>query len=182
MRKSNYWESTPSEKERGIFINYRHVDIMAAVAIDELLIPHYGEQNIFRADRSLRPKDDYKEILHRAVARAGIVLALVGHNWSQSLIDGRHDWVIVELQNADKHDVPMLPISITRTHNDHDDDMRWTPVEKPVETLTRETLPLSIPQKLIEGKSATFGTTKPREDVENIQEIIEHIFTEAPHS
>lgn len=179
MRKSNYWESHSPEK--GIFINYRHVDIMAAVAIDELLIPHYGEHNIFRADRSLRPKDDYKEILHRAVARAGIVLALIGHNWSQSLIDGKHDWVLVELENADRHQVPTLPVYITRTHNEHDERMEWTPVERPLETLSHESLPPSISPKFIQREGVTFGTTKPREDIEDIRKVIEHIFSESSY-
>ena len=167
---ARYWESNPPSP--GIFINYRYVDIMAAVALDELLIPRFGEGAIFRADRSLRKGELYKEALFEAVACASILLVIIGSNWSQSLIEGKHDWVLLELSEAKEYRVPILPVFMTRIHNEHTAEMKWSPVERCLEQITKDTLPPGVPCDLLDGERVTFGTATPKEDAWRLTEAI----------
>lgn len=168
-----YWEASPPTP--GIFLNYRYVDVMAAVAIDTLLQPHFGEQTIFRADRSLKPNDPYKDILTQAVARASLMLAIVGQNWGRSLVEGNHGWALLELRQAGNFHVPILPISLTWTRNDHNSQMLWNPVEVPTEEIGKDNLPPGVPESFLQNKPIYFGTQEPEVDAVNISHTIKAI-------
>lgn len=140
--------------------------------MDELLVPWFGEETIFRADRSLQEGELYKEALFKAVACASVMLAIIGSNWAQSLVERRHDWVLLELSEAQEYKVPILPVFITRVHNEHTAAMRWRPVERHLEHVTKDTLPPGVPSNLLDGEYVTFGTRAPKEDAWRVAEAI----------
>lgn len=168
-----FWEVDPPEP--GIFLNYRYVDIMAAVALDEMLTPYYGTHAIFRADRSLQPGQPYNTIIPYAAGRASIMLVIIGQGWAQSLTEGKHRWALQELRYAEDARTSMLPICLRWTHNDHNSDMLWTPVEVPTEVIDANGLPECIPVRLLDNEPAFFGTRQPKEDVVDITRVIETI-------
>jgi len=172
----SFWEQDPPAP--GIFLNYRYVDIMSAVALDTMLIPRYGARSIFRADRSLQPGDLYKTIIPQAAARASLMLVIIGHNWGQSLAEGRHRWALTELHEAKNANTPMLPVCLRRTLNDHASDMRWNPVEVPAEMISANSLPECIPDCLLDNNPVFFGTQQPSEDTAAITKVIETIAPE----
>jgi hypothetical protein len=167
-----YWETSPPRP--GIFLCYRWVDTMAGVAIDNLLIPAYGEENIFRADRSLRPGEPFKQPLNEAVERASAMIAIVGLGWAQSLRDGKHEWALYEILQAQEHDVPVLPVYLTRTHYGHEEtgSDEWQPIERPLETLTGEDLPMGVDPAFLDAEYLTFGTSHPREEGRRIVQAL----------
>lgn len=154
---------------------------MAAVAIDELLIPTYGEENIFRSDRSIRPGEDFKRALNDGVERASAMIAIVGLGWAQSLREGKHEWVLYEILQAQRCKVPILPVYLTRTHYGHEEtgSMEWQPIERPLESLTPETLPAGVDHAFLEAERLTFGTSRPREEsrliVEALGRLVPHL-------
>jgi len=176
-RGACYWDEGVDSP--GVFINYRYVDVAAATHLDALLCSEYGDQNIFRADRSLQPGDLYDDILSVAAARAAIMLVLIGQDWAKSLVAGRHNWVFVEMDVADNNDVPLLPVFLTRVHNEHDERKLWTPIERPHEAIVAlHDLPPGVPRSLLVTQQVTFGTMQPEADARQIIRAIDAIVSE----
>ncbi len=171
-----YWEEGGSSQ--GVFINYRYLDIAAAAHLDALLCLAYGDQNVFRADRSLRPGDLYNDILTAAAGRAAVMLVIIGQNWTQSLAEGRHNWVFAEIGVADDNDVPLLPVFLTRVHNEHDERKLWTPVERYHEEISTPCdLPPGVPRSLLLDKRVSFGTTRPEADARQIIRTVDAVIS-----
>jgi hypothetical protein len=157
---------------------YRHVDIRAAVAIDEgLIAKHFMPHTIFRADRSIQPGEQFREVLDRALLCARAILAVVGEGWSASLTAGKHTWAAREIRLAQDRDIPILPVvlaqytAVTPT---------WQPVERPVERLTADTLAPDIDPSILDTEVVTFGLVNPARDIANIAVALTRILPDLP--
>lgn len=65
-----------------IFICYRRVDEpYAATLIDQVLVPRFGSDMVFRASRSIRVGDDFEEKIFEAIRAASVLLVVIGPHW-----------------------------------------------------------------------------------------------------
>lgn len=162
----NYWDKDSIEPG-GVFMCYRHIDIRAAVAIDEgLMARHFLPQAIFRADRSIRPGEQFREVLDRAVTGAQVILAIVGEGWSASFAAGKHTWAFRELQQAQERNIPILPVMLAQYYT-HGNPI-WQPDEQPLERLATHTLAPGIDPNLLSVEGVKFGLVDPARDIANI--------------
>lgn len=174
---ARYWESDPARP--GIFVCYRYTepDIQAAMGIDKLLAPAYGEGNVFMSHRSVLPGEHFEPILDAAIRSSAAMLAVVGLGWAQSLNKGRHTWVLHEIAKAQSRGVPILPVYLTQTHQG---DANPDPPDKQslgrrVEFLTSENLPLGVDRGFLDAEQVIFDTshhTEGRRIVEALGRLV----------
>ncbi|MFL6078100.1 MAG: toll/interleukin-1 receptor domain-containing protein [Mycobacteriales bacterium] len=96
-----------------VFINYRRsVDAYAAALLDVELSRRLGEQNIFRASRSIPPGVDFEEAIDAAIGQSKAMLVLVGPRWAETFRAGSHerDYVLEEIVEAMKRDILLIPV------------------------------------------------------------------------
>ncbi|MGW2508490.1 TIR domain-containing protein [Streptomyces scopuliridis] len=103
-----------------IFINYRKEGgAYAAALLDELLSNRFGEDQIFRAARSIAPGSDYAESILEAVAACGVLLVIIDGGWLEKInSDTRdpssgQDWVLREIEEAFKHGRTVIPVLLS---------------------------------------------------------------------
>ncbi|MEU4609333.1 toll/interleukin-1 receptor domain-containing protein [Streptomyces umbrinus] len=103
-----------------IFINYRREGgAYAAALLDELLSNRFGENQVFRAARSITPGSDYSESILEAVAECGVMLVIVDDGWLVKFGSGirdatsRQDWVLREIEEAFKHERTVIPVLLS---------------------------------------------------------------------
>jgi TIR domain len=99
-----------------IFINYRNDDEpFGAALIDHVLSDRFGPDTVFRAAKSIRPGEDYVTALISGVRRSAVLLVVMGPRWSLPAGDrsrpaGCVDWVRLEIAEAFRHDVRVIPV------------------------------------------------------------------------
>jgi hypothetical protein len=156
---------------------YRSVDIMPAVIIDEGLITHhFAPHRVFRTDRSIKPGEQFKDVLKRAVRCAQAMVMIVGKNWSSSLAAGNHRWAFEEILQAQDNSIPILPVVLTRYMAGG--SPTWEPVERPLEQLSADTLPPGIDRSLLDTEPVTVGTINPRRDIANVAAALTRLVPE----
>ncbi|MGA5123072.1 TIR domain-containing protein [Streptomyces pseudogriseolus] len=103
-----------------IFINYRREGgAYAAALLDELLSSRFGEDQVFRAARSIAPGSDYSESILKAVAECNVLLVIVDERWSDKFsaesfdLTSRQDWVLREIEEAFKHERTVVPVLLS---------------------------------------------------------------------
>lgn len=183
MRNENpgelrYWETDPPRP--GVFLCYRWCDIMAGVALDLLLTDRLGDNRVFRADRSIKPGENFKQVLNEAALRSSAMLAIIGPGWAETLKSGQHEWALYEIIQAQEEGIPILPVYITRTHYEHEEtgSDEWQPIERPHESLTAEGLPPGVNPSFLEAGYLTFGTSHPREEADRIIAALDSVVTD----
>lgn len=105
-----------------LFISYRRDDNYTHIRpvvrnIYERLADHYGEANVFMDVDTIPPGADFVEFLGAAVARANILLAVIGDQWVDHLqcrLEDEDDFVRIELESALKRSIPIVPLLIGR--------------------------------------------------------------------
>ena len=103
-----------------IFISYRRAGTSGyGGRLQEDLRDRFGRERVFRDIDSIRPGTDFVEVIQHAVARAGVVLALIGRNWltaagsnGQRRIDDPDDFVRVELESAFEQGITVIPVLV----------------------------------------------------------------------
>ena len=103
-----------------IFISYRRDDSsLVAIALAETLRYRVGADKVFLDEDSLQDGEIWTERLEKAVARAKVVLAIIGPDWltasdkfGRRRLDIEGDWVRKELLFANQHDVEIIPLLI----------------------------------------------------------------------
>jgi TIR domain len=98
-----------------IFISYRRQDTkQIAGRIFEKLEDKLGSGSVFMDIDSIPFGVDFHRFLDEAVARAGIVLVLIGHGWAEAKdeagrrrLDNLDDFVRIEVESALKRKIPM---------------------------------------------------------------------------
>ncbi|MEU8271341.1 toll/interleukin-1 receptor domain-containing protein [Sphaerisporangium sp. NPDC049002] len=95
-----------------VFINYRTGDgDRTAITIERDLVRRFGEGKAFRASASIRPGEKYPERLLSGVRRSGVLLAVIGPQWSRHpALHDKDDWVRREILEAFACGVPVMPV------------------------------------------------------------------------
>ncbi|UWW90516.1 TIR domain-containing protein [Streptomyces murinus] len=108
------------DKVAQVFINYRREGgAYAAALLDMLLSDRFGEEQVFRAARSIAPGSDYSDIILEAVAECGVLLVIVDAGWLNKFSsDNRdysptRDWVAREIEEAFKHGRVVVPVLLS---------------------------------------------------------------------
>jgi hypothetical protein len=116
--------STGSTGSGGVFINYRSVDDpLGAAAIHDALARQFGADNVFRDSVSLEAGAHYPSAIRAALAKAAVVVSIIGPQWltltdagtGERLIDRTDDWIRTELALAFKAGIPVVPVLLTDT-------------------------------------------------------------------
>ncbi|MFJ6669341.1 TIR domain-containing protein [Streptomyces sp. NPDC091383] len=103
-----------------VFINYRREGgAYAAALLDALLSERFGEEQVFRAARSIAPGSDYAEVILEAVAGCGVLLVIVDAGWLNKFSSAHRepppacDWVVREIEEAFKHGRLVVPVLLS---------------------------------------------------------------------
>ncbi|MGW7273734.1 toll/interleukin-1 receptor domain-containing protein [Streptomyces sp. NPDC054864] len=99
-----------------VFINYRTGDTEhAAATIEGALTTRFGTDRIYRASKSIPPGAPFDDHLLRGVRRSGVLLSLIGPQWTaHPALQRPDDWVRLELQEAFLCDIRVVPVLIGR--------------------------------------------------------------------
>lgn len=103
-----------------IFISYRRTGTSGyGGRLQEDLREHFGRERVFRDIDSIRPGSDFAQVIEEAVARSGIVLALIGSNWlsttnedGQRRLDDPDDFVRLEIESALRQGIVVVPVLV----------------------------------------------------------------------
>ena len=91
-----------------ILISYRREDSAAyAGRLADRLREHFGRDNVFVDIDTIRPGDDFVEVIERSLGSCTAVVALIGRSWldlkdaaGQRRLDGTADYVRMEIAKA----------------------------------------------------------------------------------
>jgi len=103
-----------------IFISYRRKESLAiAGRIYERLEAHLGAGSVFMDIDSIPPGADFRAVLGTGVAKAAVVLAIIGEGWGDARdgrgrrrLDDPADFVRIEIETAFKRGIPIIPLLI----------------------------------------------------------------------
>jgi hypothetical protein len=106
-----------------IFMNYRRDDTpWPSNWLYHELAEHFGKDQIFKDIDSIRPGDDFADVITDAVERCDVLLAIIGQGWlTSSDKDGRRrlddpdDFVRLEIEAAIKRNVRIIPVLVDGT-------------------------------------------------------------------
>ncbi len=102
----------------GIFISYRRDDAKhAAGRLVDRLVAAVGRDKLFMDVDNIEPGLDFIKVLNDQVARADVLLALIGPQWldardarGQRRLDSPSDFVRVEIEAALNRDIRVVPV------------------------------------------------------------------------
>ncbi|WP_329559870.1 toll/interleukin-1 receptor domain-containing protein [Streptomyces uncialis] len=114
-----------------IFVNYRTDDAAAtATLVDRELSRVFGDENVFRASKSIEPGSRYPQELLKAVRRSSVLLAVIGPKWlaaggstGRSGSQDREDWVRREITEALDTGAVVIPLLVGRTERLRREDL-----------------------------------------------------------
>jgi hypothetical protein len=95
-----------------VFINYRNGDgEEAASALERELVHRFGEEQVFRAPRSIEPGAEFSAELSSAARTCDAFLAVIGENWVHDRrLHHESDWVRREILLALEAGALVVPI------------------------------------------------------------------------
>ena len=102
-----------------IFISYRRDDSQGfAGRLEDDLSERFGDDRVFR-DREIPPGTDFVSHLEAHLAKAEVVLVLIGRGWLDARdgeggrrLDASDDWVRREIERALQGDVAVVPVLV----------------------------------------------------------------------
>ena len=101
-----------------VFLSYRRDDLIVAGMIHRLfsrLEQALGKGNVFMDVDRIPPGVDFRKVLYDEVSRADVVVALIGSQWQELLIerkDDPSDFVRIEIESALERGIPTVPLLI----------------------------------------------------------------------
>jgi hypothetical protein len=103
-----------------IFLNYRRKDTEdTAGRLFDSLCAHFGEERVFMDIDDIPPGVDFDEVVHEAVGKCDVLLALIGPTWltmvdehGRRRLDDPADFVRIELQTALQRDIRVVPVLV----------------------------------------------------------------------
>ncbi|MGW3007442.1 toll/interleukin-1 receptor domain-containing protein [Streptomyces sp. NPDC001219] len=103
-----------------IFVNYRTDDEEAtATLVDRELSRVFGNENVFRASKSIGPGSRFPQELLTAVRRSSVLLAVIGPRWltaggsgGRSPLEDESDWTRREIQEALETGAVVIPLLV----------------------------------------------------------------------
>ncbi|MGV9313537.1 toll/interleukin-1 receptor domain-containing protein [Streptomyces sp. NPDC003691] len=118
-----------------VFVNYRTGDEEGtATLIDRELSRRFGEENVFRASKSITPGAHFQQELLTAVRRSRVLLAVIGTRWHEvtsstgrPALESPDDWTRKEIREAFETAAVVIPLLIGKVgrlrHEDLPDDI-----------------------------------------------------------
>jgi hypothetical protein len=111
-----------SAKVVEIFVSYRRdADAYAAAGIFSRLAARFGPDHVFRDCDSMAPGALYPGKIRTALDRCRVVVAVIGPRWLDATddtgrrIDNPKDWVRIELSEALRRGIPVIPVVLDET-------------------------------------------------------------------
>lgn len=106
-----------------VFISYRRSDSATEVGrLYDNLKPIFGSENIFKDLDSIPAGVDFRKVISDAVNGCEVLLAVIGPEWLTTKntdgfrrIDGEDDFVRIEIAEALKKGVPVIPVLLGTT-------------------------------------------------------------------
>jgi hypothetical protein len=102
-----------------IFVNYRSSDEpFAALLIDRRLTERFGAGQVFRDSRTIRLGTHFPAEIQKALAECQVMIVVIGERWLRAGPDGRRliddpdDWVRMEIAEALRRDVLVVPVLV----------------------------------------------------------------------
>ena len=102
-----------------IFVSYRRTDAPGhAWRLYDRLVDRFGEASVFKDLDSMKPGEDFVVVIQETVARCDALLAVIGRYWLAAELAGRRrlddpdDWVRLEIANALKQSIPVIPVLV----------------------------------------------------------------------
>ncbi|MFJ9211469.1 toll/interleukin-1 receptor domain-containing protein [Streptomyces sp. NPDC102264] len=103
-----------------IFVNYRTDDEEAtATLVDRELSRVFGNENVFRASKSIGPGSRFPQELLTAVRRSSVLLAVIGPRWlevggseGRSPLEDESDWTRREIEEALETGAVVIPLLV----------------------------------------------------------------------
>ncbi|MGW8450074.1 toll/interleukin-1 receptor domain-containing protein [Streptomyces niveus] len=103
-----------------IFVNYRTDDEEAtATLVDRELSRVFGNENVFKASKSIGPGSRFPQELLTAVRRSSVLLAVIGPRWlttgsagGRSPLEDESDWTRREIQEALETGAVVIPLLV----------------------------------------------------------------------
>jgi eukaryotic-like serine/threonine-protein kinase len=110
---------TPPQN-RGVFISYRRQDAaFPAGWLYEQLANTFGESYVFKDVDSIRPGEDFVDVITTAVRSCHTMLVVIGPKWLNMVdkrgarrIDDPDDFIRLELETAVSHGLQIIPILV----------------------------------------------------------------------
>jgi len=104
----------------GVFISYRREETAAyAGRIRDRLVQEFGQDQIFMDIDTIELGVDFTKVIDEAVAEVDVLLCIIGRNWltiedgnGKPRIDDPTDFVHLEIANAIKRDIRVIPILV----------------------------------------------------------------------
>ena len=101
-----------------IFISYRREDAVAhAGRLYDRLASHFGSNHVFMDIDTIKPGEDFVELLEKAVGSCDVLIALIGRHWALAVdengrrrIDVPEDFLRREIEIALRHNVRVIPV------------------------------------------------------------------------
>ncbi|MCX4970456.1 toll/interleukin-1 receptor domain-containing protein [Streptomyces sp. NBC_00654] len=114
-----------------IFVNYRTNDEEAtATLVDRELSRIFGEENVFRASKSIRPGSRYPQELLKAVRRTSVLLVVIGHRWleaggtgTRGALEDENDWTRREIEEALENGAVVIPLLVAGARRLRSEDL-----------------------------------------------------------
>jgi hypothetical protein len=105
---------------RAIFISYRRGDSEGESGrLFDDLVGRFGERAVFMDVAAIAPGRDFRKAIDESVAACGALLAMIGPTWSSIAndrgmrrLDDPADFVRLEIANALKRDIPVIPVLV----------------------------------------------------------------------
>ena len=102
-----------------IFLSYRRTDVPGhAGRLYDRLVDRFGEASVFKDLDSMEPGADFGAVIEDAVARCDALIAVIGRDWLATdegglrRLDAPDDWVRLEIGNALKRQVRVIPVLV----------------------------------------------------------------------
>lgn len=97
-----------------VFIGYRQADSPAhARGIDERLIARFGRGQVFKDVESLKPGQDFFDVIRERLKVAAVMLVIIGPNWNRDRrIENPDDLHREEIKTALERGIPMIPVLV----------------------------------------------------------------------
>ncbi|MFE5757763.1 toll/interleukin-1 receptor domain-containing protein [Streptomyces massasporeus] len=103
-----------------VFVNFRRADTGATGPhLDTALRREFGEQEVFRDQRSIRKGAHFPAEITGALRKCDLLLAVMGHGWAsvtddagRRCIDDPEDWVRKEIALALAWGITVLPVRV----------------------------------------------------------------------
>ena len=100
-----------------VFISYRREDSAGAAGrVYDRLVPEFGREAVFMDVDAVRLGVDFVKVLHEAVAKCDVLLAVIGRDWLNASdeegnrrLDNQKDYVRIEITAALQRDIPVIP-------------------------------------------------------------------------